>query len=55
MSILPVVVGALGIIKEGQTDIVKRIPGNCFIFEIQKSVLLGSMAILRKTSNIDNA
>ena len=54
VSILPVVVGALGIVKEGQTDIVKRIPGNCSIFEIQKSVLLGSMAILRKTLNIDN-
>ena len=47
-------VGALGIIKEGQTDIVKRIPGNCSIFEIQKSVLVGLMAILRKTLNIDN-
>ena len=48
VSILPVVVGALGIVKEGQTDIVKRIPGNCSIFDIQKSVLLGSMAILKK-------
>ena len=54
VSILPVVVGALGIIKEGQTDIVKRIPVICSIFEIQKSVLLGWMAILRKTLNIDN-
>ena len=41
VSILPVVVGALGIIKQDQTDIVKRIPGTCSIFEIQKSVLLG--------------
>ena len=44
--ILFVVVGALGIIKEGQTDNVRRIPGNYFIFEIQKSVLLRSMVIL---------
>ena len=44
VSILPVVVGALGIVKEGQTDIVKRIPSNCSIFEILKSVLLGLMA-----------
>ena len=41
VSILPVVVGALGIIKQDQTDIIKRIPGTCSIFEIQKSVLLG--------------
>ena len=42
---VPVVVGALGIVKDGQTDNVKRISDNCSIFEIQKSVLLGSMAI----------
>ena len=54
MSIVPVVVGALRIVKKGQADIVKNIPGNCSIFEIQKSVLLGLMAILRKVLNIDN-
>ena len=54
VSIVPVVVGALRIVKKGQADIVKSIPGNCFIFEIQKSVLLGLMAILRKVLNIDN-
>jgi len=54
VSVVPVVVGALGIVKKGQVEIVKNIPGNSSMFEIQKSVLLGSMAILRKTLNIDN-
>jgi len=47
VSIVPVVVGALGIVKQGQADIVKSLPGNCSIVEIQKNVLLGSMAILK--------
>ena len=53
VSIVPVVVGALGIVKQGQVDIVKSLPGNCSIVEIQKNVLLGSMAILRKVLNIE--
>ena len=35
----------LGIVKQGQADIVASLPGSCSIFEIQKTVLLGSMAI----------
>jgi len=54
VSVVPVVVGVLGIVKKGQVEIIKNIPGNSSMFEIQKSVLLGSMAILRKTLNIDN-
>ena len=53
VSIVPVVVGALGIVKQGQADIVKSLPGNCSMVEIQKNVLLGSMAILRKVLNIE--
>ena len=49
----PVAVGALGIVKQGQTDIVESLPGNYSPFEIQKTMLLGSMAILRKIFNID--
>jgi len=51
VSIVPVVVGALGIVKQGQADIVKSLPGNCSMVEIQKNVLLGSMGILRKVLN----
>jgi len=54
VSIVPVVVGALGIVKQGQADIVKCLPGNCSIVEIQKNVLLGCMAIFREVLNIDN-
>ena len=53
VSIESVVVGALGIVKQGQADIVKSLPGNCSIVEIQKNLLLGSMAILRKVLNIE--
>jgi len=53
VSIVPAVVGTLGIVKQGQADIVKGLPGNCSIVEIQKNVLLGSMAILRKVLNIE--
>ena len=53
VSIESVVVGALGIVKQGQADIVKSLPGNCSMVEIQKNVLLGSMAILRKVLNIE--
>ena len=34
MLIVPVVVGALGIMRQGQADIVESLPGNCFHFEI---------------------
>ena len=41
------------VVKKGQADIVPSLPGSCSIFEIQKTVSLGSMAILRKVMNID--
>ena len=53
MSIVLVVVGALGIVKQGKADIVKSLPGNCSMVEIQKNVPLGSMAILRKVLSIE--
>jgi len=53
VSIVPVVIGTLGIVKQGQADIVAILSDNCSIFEIQKTVLLGSMTILRKVLNID--
>ena len=43
----------LGKIKQGHADIVESLTGNCSLFEIQKTVLLESMAILRKILNID--
>ena len=46
VSIVPAVVGAMDIVKPGQADIVKGLPGNCSIVEIQKNVLFGSMRSL---------
>jgi len=39
VSIVPFVIGTLGIVKQGQADIVASLPGSCSIFEIQKTVL----------------
>ena len=38
VTIVPVIVGALGIVKQGQADIVVSFPGNCSLYEIQKTV-----------------
>ena len=48
METIPVVTGALGVIKEGQEKYVVKIPGTVSIDELQKITLLGSARILRK-------
>jgi len=45
---VPVVIGALGIIKKGTDDFIKKIPGGITIEELQKIALLGTAHILRK-------
>ena len=47
-EIVSVVVGALGVIKKGSEKLVKEIPGNIYLWEIQKTTLLGMAHILRK-------
>ena len=49
---IPVVIGALGLIKKGLEKYTKQIPGNIKISEIQKISLLGTSRILRKTLSI---
>jgi hypothetical protein len=49
---IPIVVGALGLIKKGLDKRIKQIPGNPTIPEIQKIVLLGSAHIIRRTLSI---
>ena len=49
---IPVVIGALGIIKMGLEKYTKQIPGNIKISELQKIALLGTSRILRKTLSI---
>ena len=45
--IIPVVIGALGLIRKGINRYVKQAPGN--IEELQKTVLLGTAHLLRRT------
>ena len=49
---IPVVIGALGLIKKGLEKYTKQIPSNIKISELQKIALLGTSRILRKTLSI---
>ena len=49
---IPVVIGALGLLKKGLEKYNKQIPGNIKISELQKTALLGTSRILRKTLSI---
>ena len=49
---IPVVVGALGVIKKGLKKYVDKMPGTVSIVELQKITLLGSARILRKVLSI---
>ena len=46
---VPVIIGALGLIKKGLDNFINRIPGNIKVIELQKIVLLGTAHILRRT------
>ena len=45
---IPVIIGALGMIKKGTKDLVAKIPGKSTLDEIQKIVLNGTAHILRR-------
>ena len=49
---IPVVIGALGLIKKGLEKYTKQIPSNIKISELQEMALLGTSRILRKTLSI---
>ena len=49
---VPIVVGALGLIKRGLEKYASQIPGHIRIEELQKIALLGSAHILRRTLSI---
>ena len=50
---LPVVIGALGVIKKGMRLTVEKIPGTINIEELLKIALMGTAHILRKVLSID--
>ena len=49
---VPVIIGALGLVKKGTENYIGKIPGNIRITELQKIVLLGTAHILRRTLSI---
>ena len=51
-QIVPVIIGALGVIKKGIDKEICKIPGNINVTELQKITLLGSAHILRKVLSI---
>ena len=50
---LPVVIGALEVIKKGMILTVEKIPGTIHIEELQKIALMGTAHILRKVLSTD--
>ena len=51
-EVVPVVVGALGRIKKGMVENIKRVSERANVTETQKTSMLGSARILRKVLNV---
>ena len=51
-TVIPVVIGALGMIKRKSEDHIKQIPGNPCLQELQKIVLNGTAHLLRRVLSI---
>ena len=49
---VPVIIGAFGLVKKGTENYIGKIPGNIRITELQKTVLLGTAHILRRTLSV---
>ena len=47
-----VFIGAFGLVKKGIENFIGKIPGNIRVTELQKTVLLGTTHILRRTLSI---
>ena len=52
VTIIPVVIGALGMIKNKTEGHIKQIPGNPSLQELQKIVLNGTAHLLRRVVSI---
>ena len=52
IEVIPVVVGALGTIKKGMVENIKRVSERVNVTETQKISRLGSARILRKVLNV---
>ena len=51
-EVTPVVVGALGTLKKGMVENIKRVSARATATETQKISMLGSARILRKVLNV---
>ena len=47
-NLIPIVIGALGLIRNGMNRYVEQIPGNIRVEELQKNVLLETAHLLRR-------
>jgi hypothetical protein len=47
-KVIPVIIGATGIISKSFRKYMRNIPGNHEVQELQKAVMLGTVHILRK-------
>ena len=52
MKMIPVIIGSLGLINKSATKYIKEIPGNIFMYELQKISLLETARILRKALSV---
>ena len=50
--VIPVVVGALGTVKKGMVENIKKVSEAVTVTEIQKICILGIVQILRKVLNV---
>ena len=50
---IPVIIGALGVIKKGMKSNIEKITGEIYLEELQKITLLGSDHIPRKVLSTD--
>jgi hypothetical protein len=46
--IIPVIIGATGVVKKGLKKNLEAIPGKCSIDSLQKTAILGTSHIVRK-------
>ena len=51
-EVTPVLVGPLGVVKKSSEKLIREIPGNINLSEIQKTTLSGTSHILRKVLSI---
>ena len=49
---VPVIIGAFGLVKKGTENYIGKIPGNIRLTELQKTALLETVHILRRTLSI---